>query len=154
MHIAGKVYDTLLDWHNDGLIDGMMLLQIDGHARSLMEIAGGCERIKNSPLAVSYRAFMRQGIALSLLLQPWYLANEFSVWCSLPVILISAYFLIGIELIAEDIEDPFGHDGDDHIPLDSICTNIKNTVGGIMKVRKDQKFTRSVEIVRPDLLNG
>jgi len=46
---------------------------------------------------------------------------------SLPIVLIGSYFLIGLELIAEAIEDPFGNDGDD-LPLDQICAGIQKVV--------------------------
>ena len=150
---AGKIFEKIEMWYHTGIIDGYTLLQLDQHARAFMDICGACERIKNSPLAVSYRAFMRQGIALNLIAMPWYLTPDFDIWWSLPLILVGAYFLIGLELIAEDIEDPFGYDGDD-LPLDNICANIKNTVSDILQVKKDQKFTRSFEIPRIDPLKS
>ncbi len=153
LHVAGKIYDLLLQWRKDGNVDTIMSMQLDGHALQLMNIAGSCERIKNSPIAISYRAFMRQGIALNLLAMPWYLSQEFSIYWLMPLVMISTYFLIGIELIAEDIEDPFGYDGDD-LPLDNICAGIKNTVSQILKVRDDRKFTRSMEMPRYDLLKS
>src|SRR5438874_1631739 len=103
-------------------------------------------RIRTSPLAVSYRAFMRQGIALNLLALPWYVVPELSLWWSLPLVLIGAYFLIGLELIAEDIEDPFGHDGDD-LPLDTICSNIQKTVTEILPWDNAQQFTASFKTI-------
>lgn len=151
VHVAGKMYDLLMVWRKDGLVDGLMMLQLDKHAAAFMNISGSCERIKNSPIAISYRAFMRQGIALNLLAMPWYMSQQFSIWWLLPLVLISTYFLVGIELIAEDIEDPFGYDGDD-LPLDNICAGIKDTISQILKVKDDRKFTRSMEMPRFDLL--
>ena len=46
--------------------------------------------------------------------------------------MIASYFLIGLELIAEEIEDPFGHDSDD-LPLDTICERICTTVHEIFQ---------------------
>ncbi len=68
-------------------------------------------------------------------------------------LLVGAYFLIGIELIAEDVEDPFGHDGDD-LPLDNICTSIRNTVSKILPVPKAQRFTTTLQKPRIDLLQS
>jgi putative membrane protein len=150
---ASKVFDKIEEWYHTGRIDGYTLLQLDMHAKALMDICGSCERIKGSPLAVSYRAFMRQGIALNLIALPWYLTPEFSIWWALPLILVGAYFLIGLELIAEDIEDPFGYDGDD-LPLDNICANVKKTVSDILQVKVEQKYTRSFDIPRIDPLKS
>jgi len=151
VHVAGRVYETLWQWQQAGRVDGFMLLQLDRHARSFMDVCGACERIRGTPLAVSYRAFMRQGIALNLLALPWYMVPQFSICWSLPLILIGAYFLIGLELIAEDIEDPFGRDGDD-LPLDAICANIRTTVNEILSVQEEQQYTRSLVVPRQDPL--
>ena len=66
------------------------------------------------------------------------------------MILISAYFLIGLELIAEEIEDPFGDDGDD-LPLDQICANIQATITEILDIPK-QQFTVAMKLPRIDPL--
>jgi putative membrane protein len=153
LYISKMVYDKLAEWQMRGSISEINMIVLDQHARALMDICGACERIKSSPIAVSYRAFMRQGIALNLLAWPWYLTQLFPVQWTLAPMLIGAYFMIGIELIAEDIEEPFGKDGDD-LPLDDICANIKNTVGSILLVEPEQKFTRSIEKPRLDLLKG
>lgn len=144
INVTTKIFDMLQSWKQAGYIDSLTLLQLDYHIRAFMDICGGCERIKNSPIAVSYRAFMRQGIVLNLLVIPWFLAPEFSLlWC-LPLILMGTYFLIGLELIAEDIEDPFGYDGDD-LPLDTICGTIRTTVSEIIGLHRHLKFTQSIE---------
>ena len=153
VYVAGQVYDKLIEWQQAGAVDGLALLQMDRHARSLMDICGACERIKKSPIAVSYRAFMRQGIMLNLLALPWYAEQEFSLWFCLPLNLISTYFLVGLELIAEDIEDPFGYEGDD-LPLDNICSDLRNSISSILQVRANQKFTTSITIPRLDPLKN
>lgn len=139
--LAGKIYEKIKSWQLKGL-DELFLLQVDLHLKAFMDICGSCERIKHSPLALSYRAFMRQGIALNLLFLPWYIEPQFEYWTSLPIILIGSYFLIGLELIAEDIEEPFGFDGDD-LPLDTICETIKKTVTEILPPARELKFTAS-----------
>jgi len=143
--VTGKVFGMLQDWVEQGQINDFKLMLIDQHVRAFMDICGACERIKNTPLAVSYRAFMRQGIGLNLIIIPWYVIPQLGLLWSLPVVLISSYFLIGLELIAEDIEEPFGEDGDD-LPLDSICNNIQKSVSQILPVDSKQKFTSSMKL--------
>lgn len=153
MHIAGKIYGMLSQWRKAELIDGFTSMTLESFPCSFVNVAGSCERIKNSPIAISYRAFMRQGIALNLMVLPWYMSQQFSIAWSMPLVLISTYFLIGIELIAEDVEDPFGYDGDD-LPLDNICAGLRDTVSRIMKVEDASKFTRSIELPRLDILKN
>jgi putative membrane protein len=75
---------------------------------------------------------LRQVIGLNLLALPWYLIPEFQL-LAIPLILIASYFLIGMELIAEDVEEPFGRGGDD-LPLDKICATIKASVHEILQI--------------------
>lgn len=152
MHVADKIFLLLQSWHKDKYISDENLTQLlDLHLQTLTDICGDCERIKNSGMAVSYRAFMRQGIVLNLVVCPWLLASEFSVLLSLPMILIGTYFLVGLELIAEDIEEPFGRDLDD-IPLDALCGQIRETITDKLSLNKLLKYTQTAEAPLPDLL--
>jgi putative membrane protein len=151
VHVCGNIFDMLKAWKQAGYIDTLVLIQLDFHVRAFMDVCGGCERIKNSPIAVSYRAFMRQGIVMNLLIAPMALAMEFPLeWC-LPIILLGTYFLIGLELIAEDIEEPFGKDGDD-LPLDTICATIRTTITDILSLHRAFKYTRTADVTFVDPL--
>ncbi len=55
-----------------------------------------------------------------LLVIPWGLPNH---WVSVAMVSAMAYFLFGLELVAEGLERPF-HDADDGLPLDSLCETI------------------------------
>jgi predicted membrane chloride channel (bestrophin family) len=48
-----------------------------------------------------------------------------------PTVAMLGYFMIGVEMIAEAIEDPFGFDEDD-IDLDELCRGIEQSVNGII----------------------
>ena len=125
-YIADQVYKHVLDMQRSGTIDSIEQLQLDRHIRSFMDICGSCERIRNSPVALSYRQILRHGIALNIFGLPWYLAPDFHLW-TIPIVVTAAYFMIGLELIAEDIEEPFGH-ADDNLPLERYCKTIEESV--------------------------
>jgi len=141
-HIPVQITEAMMsksqDWYNSGKIDGFQLLQLDPHLHAFLDVCGACERIKSSPLVLSYRAFIRQGIAINLAALPWYAATTLPLHWSLPIIIFASYFLVGLELIAEDIEDPFGYDGDD-LPLDTICDKIRIVVAQIVGDRTASK---------------
>ncbi len=63
IRLAGAIYETVIQWQREGRCDGWTLLWLDGHIKSLMDICGACERIRNTPLSSSYRALLRHGIA-------------------------------------------------------------------------------------------
>jgi putative membrane protein len=111
-------------------IGGFELLFLDQHASSLMNICGACERIQKSPISVSYRWFIRQSIVIYLFTLPWGLMKDFELW-TIPAMVLLSYFMIGVEMIAEEIEDPFG-DGEDDLRLDDMCRTIEQSVNEIM----------------------
>ncbi len=126
IQIAGAIYDAVFKWKQDGQIDGWTMLMLDGQIKSFMDICGACERIRNTPLSSSYRALLRHGIALYLLITPFYLIEDIGL-AGLPTFLLAAYFLLGIELVAEEIEEPFGTGGD-NLPLERYCATIRDSV--------------------------
>jgi len=54
-------------------------------------------------------------------------------YIAIPVVVFIFYVLASLELIAEEIEDPFGDDEND-LPTDKIAANIKNHVTEILQI--------------------
>ena len=117
-------------WQREGRIDGWGLLWLDGQVKCLMDICGACERIRNTPLSSSYRALLRHGIAIYLVIAPFYLIDDTGIY-GFPMFVMAAYFLLGIELVAEEIEEPFGAGGD-NLPLERYCATIATSVHDIL----------------------
>ncbi|MFL5327589.1 MAG: bestrophin family protein [Gemmataceae bacterium] len=130
---ARSIRANIVRWREQGWIDGYDDIVLDIHARALMDISGGCERIRKTPLAQSYMHFIRQGIGLYLVTLPWGLVDEWRYWSIAATALVS-YFMIGIELLAESVEEPFGHDEDD-LRLDEICDGIEASIREVLAER-------------------
>jgi len=128
MAVAEEVLDLIRSWHAGGRIDGFVFLALDGHAQQLMNVCGACEKIRATPLAASYRGLLRKGITFYLLLLPWFIDDEL-IWATVPVCALVAYGVVGLELIATEIEDPFGTQGDD-LPLDDFVETIRRSAVG------------------------
>jgi len=130
-HIPGflveQMYAKLRQWKAAGLIDGDELRVIDEELRRFLDICGGCERIQKTRLARSYRVFARQCVCLFLGTFPWGIVNDFG-WWTIPITAITAYFMLGLEVVAEHVEEPFGFDEDD-LDLDGLCETISRTAG-------------------------
>ncbi|MGE0755799.1 MAG: bestrophin family protein [Pirellulaceae bacterium] len=131
-YISQRIYEQLEEWRQGEQLGGFELLFLDQHAASLMNICGACERIQKSPISISYRWFIRQSIAIYLLTLPWGLVEAFSYWM-IPAVAMLAYFMIGVEMIAEEIEDPFGISEDD-LMLDDLCRTIETSVSKILAI--------------------
>jgi ion channel-forming bestrophin family protein len=129
--VAGALVDIVARWQREGQIDGWGVLWLDDQVKCLMDICGACERIRNTPLSSSYRALLRHGIALYLAIAPFYLIEDTGLY-GYPMFILAAYFLLGIELVAEEIEEPFGAGGD-NLPLERYCATIATSVNEILE---------------------
>ena len=125
MSIAGEVFALIRTWQAEGRIDGFAFLALDAQAQGLMSVCGGCEKIRATPLVLSYRSLLRKGMAAYILFLPWLLHLD-NGWLTVPITLLVVYAVVGLELIATSIEDPFGTDGDD-LPLDRIVESIRSS---------------------------
>jgi putative membrane protein len=141
--ISARIYEQFEAWRQTDQLGGFELLFLDQHAKALMDICGACERIKKTPISLSYRWFIRQSIAIYLLALPWGLMDSFG-WWTVPAVAMLGYFMIGVEMIAEQIEDPFGVDEDD-IMLDELYQTIERSVSGILAEGEAADFAKDVD---------
>jgi putative membrane protein len=126
-YVAGKLYDLFQQWRSDDHpMSDTELLVMDAEARMLLEVCGGCEKIRNTPVSISWKIFTSQCILLYLLILPWGLFDDFGIW-TVPLTIVIAYLVLAAETIARYVEEPFGvHE--DHLDLESITDGIDGTV--------------------------
>ncbi len=132
--IVQQIYAWIGNAKTQGNIDGDELRVLDVELAKLLEIVGGCERIARTPIVRSYRVFARQCIILFLMTLPWGIANDFG-WWTIPLTIITSYFMLGMEIVAEHVEEPFGLDEDD-LDLDGLCRTIQLSVAEIFRNRE------------------
>jgi putative membrane protein len=85
---------------------------------------------KNTPIPYSYSAFLKKFIFIYVVTLPF--GYVFSLgYFVIPVIAFIFYVIASLELIAEEIEDPFGTDAND-LPIDKIAKNIEWNVHEII----------------------
>ena len=104
-------------------ITAEQFLILENKISELTDILGACERIKNTPIPFGYAIHLKRILLIYLLSLPFAFIESIG-WWSIPVAMIVFYTMIGIELIAEEIEDPFGGDAND-LPTDQICLTIQ-----------------------------
>lgn len=128
--VAGSISDRIYELHADGKISGEQLIILTGDINQFTDICGGCERIRKTPIPYSYSAFIKKFIFLYVFTLPfgWVFSLSYYVVALVPVVL---YVLASLELIAEEIENPFGYDEND-LPVDEICDNIEKHVQEIL----------------------
>lgn len=133
--IVNQIYGHYEVWKRRRQIQYGEFRMLDREARVLLEVCGGCERIRNTPIAASFRVLLRQIIAFFLLTLPWGLATDFG-WLTPLIVFVTAYCVIAAEEIADRVEHPF-QVGADRLELDSVCATIERTVGEIMSTHTD-----------------
>jgi putative membrane protein len=131
LHLAQRLFATFAGWKRDGHVDQAVLWVLDTHARGLLDVCGGCEKIRYTPLPPAYKVLLRAGLALNVLAAPWLIVPEDGLW-SLPVVLLVCFFLFGVELIDSVVEEPFGRERDD-LDLDRYCQTIREGVEGTLR---------------------
>jgi ion channel-forming bestrophin family protein len=124
--VARMLFQKINDLHQSGKISGDQLIIINAELQSFTDICGACERIKNTPIPYSYSAFIKKFIFFYVMTLPF--GYVFSLgYYTIPVVIFIFYVLASLELIAEEIEDPFGGDAND-LPTAKIASNIKKHV--------------------------
>lgn len=128
--IAKALYVKINSLYLNKDITGDQLIILNDELKSFTDNCGGCERIKNTPIPYSYNIFLKKMIFLYVISLPIFFASEFG-YTTVPIAIIVLYVFASIELIAEEIEDPFGEDDND-LPLTDICNRIKTNLNEII----------------------
>lgn len=124
--IAKTIMAKLNELYMAGKLTGDQLIILNAEVQSFTDICGACERIKNTPIPYSYSAFIKKFIFFYVLTLPFGYVFQLGYYV-IPVVVFIFYVLASLELIAEEIEEPFGYDPND-LPTARIAENIKKNV--------------------------
>jgi ion channel-forming bestrophin family protein len=104
---AGKLSDYQL-----GVINTTVMAVLSG-------TLGSCERIRNTPIPLSYVLQLRFCMMLWLVLYPLNVVTFYG-WYTILLASLVGYAVLGIDSMASEIENPFGYDRND-LNLDQFC---------------------------------
>jgi putative membrane protein len=131
--IAHEIRKDIANLLQTNRIDNIQWQLLNKHLDSLIDSLGACERILNTPIPFSYSLFFKKFIFIYVVTMPLAFVELFEYWS----VLISTfvfYALVSMEILAEEIEDPFGTDTND-LPLDDICERISESVHQVLKAK-------------------
>jgi putative membrane protein len=114
--LALNICEKTTKTQNDYLI-------ISENLSNFIEICGACERIKTTPIPYSYSIFIKKIVFIYIITMPIAFGLSAGYW-SIPIVIIMFYAFASLEIISEEIEDPFGGDEND-LPTDEIAEKIK-----------------------------
>lgn len=110
--IASALYQELHTLKQKGAISEEEMIILDKELKSLTDILGACERIKNTPIPYSYNLFLKKLIFIFVGLSPFAFVSDLNYW-TIAVTVLLFYIFVGLEYISEEIEEPFGTDRND-----------------------------------------
>ena len=119
--------------HKRGLLSEIQMMMLNDELRSFAENQGACERIRNTPIPYSYSMFIKKIVFFYTITIPFGVMTSYGYW----TILITGfifYAFASLELLAEEIEDPFGHDAND-LPTDDLAEKLKSQIREIFEYR-------------------
>jgi len=106
--------------------------------QGLIDVLGISERIKKTPIPFSHSAFIKIFIITYIFILPFGLANTFE-YLTIPAVMVMSFAMLGIEVISEEIENPFGMDAND-LPTGQLAITIRENVYEIMGVEMKEGY--------------
>lgn len=129
IYLTNRMYGVINELRNQDKIRFEQYMSMDSHLVNLIDMTGGCERIANTPVPAAFAFFVKQALLFYSLIFPFGWVDKFGYFI-IPMILMMVYVLLGLEILSEELENPFGTDDND-LPLDSLTKTIANNVTSI-----------------------
>ncbi len=128
--IATALYKKVNDLYKTNVLSGYHLLNLDKELKDFVDLLGACERIKKTPIPYSYTMYIKKFIFIYIITLPFGFVTTLG-YVTVPAVVLVSFILLSVELIAEEIEDPFGLDIND-LPTDDLAETIKANVREIL----------------------
>lgn len=120
------IMEKVQELYKKGVLDSHQIFLFKSELNKFIDVCGGCERIKKTPIPFSYAVFLKKFIFFYVMLFPLVYGMQMEYFI-IPVTVFILYVLASIELIAEEIEDPFNGDAND-LPTLEMALNMKRSV--------------------------
>lgn len=128
--ISALMYTRVNDMYKSGKFTGDQLINLDKELKDLIDFMGACERIRHTPIPYSYMMYVKKFIFIYIVTLPFGFVTQ-SGYLTIIIVLLITFVLMSVELIAEEIEDPFGRDIND-LPTDELAIKIRDNVKEIL----------------------
>lgn len=134
-YLATAIYQKMQVVYKAGAFTDADMINLRPQHHALVDIMGACERIKKTPIPFSYAVYIKVFVSLYGLMLPFGLFKDFGFY-TIPLTMFIFFAMLGLELMAQEIEDPFGLDCND-LPTGDIALTIKKNVFEILHVHHE-----------------
>lgn len=114
---------------------------------AVTDTMANAERVLMTPLPVGYNILFSQIVLLYVYLLPFQLYNSLG-WITIPGTVASAYIIIGLHAIGNELENPFGNDVND-LPLERYCSELAKELDVLTSVPAP-KFNDMLQFTKAD----
>ncbi|ADB37506.1 bestrophin family protein [Spirosoma linguale] len=130
--VSNQLWVKTENLYREGHISESQHINLNQYLTTLMDVCGVCERIKSTPIPFSYMLFIKLFIMLYVTLLPFTVVTAFG-YLTIPAVVLTSYILVGLEMIGEEIEEPFGLERND-LPLNQLSQLIRVNVHDILQI--------------------
>ncbi|KAA5547436.1 bestrophin family protein [Adhaeribacter rhizoryzae] len=110
----------------EGRIDAITQTAFDHNFNVLSDIVGGCERILGTPIPYPYSLLLHRTVYAYCYLLPFGLVQN-SGWITPLFVVLVGYAFMGLDVIINEIEEPFGLEPND-LALNNMSRMIESTL--------------------------
>jgi putative membrane protein len=129
--IANGLGRRVADARWSGLLHSRDVHLLENLITDMVDVQGGCERIRNTPIPWSYTVLIHSIVATYCFALPFGLVSTTHFLTPIVVLLIS-YAFLGLDAVGDEIEEPFGRDYND-LPLSTLSrmieVNLRQSLG-------------------------
>ena len=115
----------------DQLVANASFFQLSTALDAIANTVGACERVKNTPTPFGYVSALRGFLLLWLFTMPFTLIGTYG-FVAVPAMALVGFLFLSLEMMAMEIEQPFGDDADD-LPLEQYCLGIETVLLDFLK---------------------
>lgn len=136
-HLALRVNSLIINKINSlyeqGKFTRIEFLDLMRLSQKNTEIVSGCEALKDSPPPPTYIIHIRGFILAYALMIPFGFLDSLQAWMLL-FLVIFFYFYAGLEIVSDEMEDPFGFDIND-IPVTDMTNLVERRIDNLLAIK-------------------
>ncbi|CEK09941.1 bestrophin family protein [Legionella hackeliae] len=129
--VTKRMYFIINELRQKNVLQFEQYLALDTHIVNLIDMVGGCERIANTTIPPAFSYFVKQALLFYIVMFPFGWADTFG-YLVIVVMVMIVYIWLGLEILAEELEEPFG-EGENNLPLNLLTKNIVRNIEQISK---------------------
>ncbi|WP_298628165.1 bestrophin family ion channel [uncultured Legionella sp.] len=127
--VAQRMYQIINSFRDGSRDRVQQCALLENHLAVLIDSSGGCERIANTRIPPAFAFFVKQALLFYSLMFPFGWVENFG-FLIIPMMLMIVYVLLGLEILSEELEEPFKI-CDNGLNLDVISRNIELNIAQI-----------------------